>query len=50
MREEGGGGVGVRREENKENSFLGLEAEELILTGRSQMLNTIEVKSERRWW
>ena len=28
MREEGGGGV--RREKNKENSFLGLEADELI--------------------
>ena len=32
VREEGGGGEGgVRREENMENSFLGLEAEELIL-------------------
>ena len=32
MREEGGGGEGgVRREDNMENSFLVLEAEELIL-------------------
>ena len=31
VREEGGGGVGtVRREENKANSFLGMEVEELI--------------------
>ena len=31
VREEGGVGVGgVRRYKNKENSFLGLEAEELI--------------------
>ena len=44
MREEGGEGEGgVRREENMEYSFLGLEAEELILGG-----DFVEVKAERR--
>ena len=33
----------MRREENKENSFLGFEAEELNLA-----VDTVEAKSERR--
>ena len=41
-----------RKEENNENSFLRLEAEELISDRWKADLSvdTIEVKSERRWW
>jgi len=48
VREEEGG---LRREENMEKHFLGLEVDELILAREKADLaaDTVEVKSERRW-